>query len=79
MKEIREQAFLNVENEQYFISTVNIADMYYETMVFGALDEEVIYSDEHYCERYNTEQEALNGHVRIIENIHGYIKNNKTI
>lgn len=77
MEEIREQAFLNVENEQYFISTVNIGDMYYETMIFGAVEEEVIYSDEHYCERYKTKQEASEGHLRIIENIHGYIKSYK--
>lgn len=77
MKEIREQAFVNVKNEKYFVSTVNISDMYYETMIFCAVDEEVIYSNEHYCERYKTEQEALEGHLRIIKNIHGYIKDYK--
>ena len=74
MREIRKQTFVNVEDEQYFVSTVNIVDMYYETMIFGAVDEEVIYSNEHYCERYDTEEEALKGHNRIIENIRGYMK-----
>ena len=78
MKEIREQAFVSIEDEQYFVSTVNIVDMYYETMIFCAVDEEVIYSNEHYCERYDTEEEALKGHNRIIGNIHGYIKNYKS-
>lgn len=75
MREIRKQTFVNVEDEQYFVSTVNIVDMYYETMIFGAVDEYVDYSNEYYCERHDTEEEALKGHNRIIENIQGYIKN----
>ena len=74
MKEIREQAYINIGEEQYFVSTVNIGDMYYETMIFGSTDEEVNYSSEHYCESYKTEEEALKGHQRIIENIQGYLK-----
>ena len=77
MEKIREQAFLNVEDEQYFVSTVNVSDMYYETMIFDCCDEIVNYSCEHYCERYKTKQEALEGHLKIIKNIHGYIKNYK--
>ena len=78
MREIRKQTFVNVEDEQYFVSTVNIVDMYYETMIFGAVDEYVDYSNEYYCERYDTEEEALKVHNRIIENIQGYIKNYKS-
>ena len=78
MKEIREQTFIIIEDKQYFISTVNIADMYYETMIFGTVDEEVDYSDEYYRETYKTEEEALKGHNRIIENIRRYMKNYKS-
>ena len=47
--------------------------MYYETMIFASSEEEVNYSHEYYCERYKTEQEALEGHSRIIKDIQGYI------
>ena len=73
MRELREQAFVHILNEEYFVSTVNIADMYYETMIFASSEEEVNYSHEYYCERNKTEQEALECHLRIIKYIQGYI------
>ena len=52
--------------------------MYYETMIFESSEEKVNYSLEYYCERYKTEQEALEGHSRIIKDIQGYINFKKS-
>ena len=78
MRELRKQTFVHILNEEYFVSTVNISDMYYETMIFASSEEEVNYSHEYYCERYGTEQEALEGHYRTIEDIQWYINFKKS-
>ena len=74
MNEIREQVFVEVNGNEYLVSTVNIADMYYETIIFGSIEQEVDYSHEYYIERYKTEKEALEGHKNAIKNIKSLIK-----
>ena len=66
---------LKTEVNGYLISTVDLGidysfgigkPLYYETMVFAKNGKDIIF-DDLYCERYATEEEAIEGHKKTIE------------
>ena len=74
MRKIKEQDFVIVNDNEYLVSTVNIADIYYETMIFGSVEQEVNYGHEYYVERYKAYDEALEGHKKVLANAKELIK-----
>ena len=70
------KTFVDINENQYCVSTVNLGSNLvpyagFETMVFNACDYEIHeYSEfDEFTERYKTEQQAIIGHLNIIEKL----------
>ncbi|MGA1940241.1 hypothetical protein [Arcobacter sp. YIC-310] len=74
-----------VEDKRYFISTIKMHVRHswlnqhnnvfvYETMIFKKEDNKVIYHEPVYNKRYNSYEDAINGHQYAVENTAKIIK-----
>lgn len=74
-----------VEDKRYFISTIKMHVRHswlnqhnnvfvYETMIFKKEDGKVIYHEPVYNKRYNSYEDAINGHQYAVENTSTIIK-----
>ena len=70
------KTFITINEDQYCVSTVDLGGNLvpyagFETMVFKACDYEIYnYSEfEEFTERYKTEQQAIIGHLNIVEKL----------
>ena len=72
--------YVKVQNRNYCISTNYTFDKEWETMVFEAdANNNIISWVELYCKRYNTLNEAREGHIYIKNHIDEYIYNKNTL
>lgn len=72
MSELNLKTIRKIDNKEYLISTVHLCiehpgNMWYETMIFPARDEEVADWGELYGMRYHTIKEAEEGHKTLVE------------
>ncbi|UTJ05859.1 hypothetical protein [Arcobacter roscoffensis] len=74
-----------VDDKRYFISTIKMHVRHswlnqhnnvfvYETMIFKKEDGKVIYHEPVYNKRYNSYEDAINGHQYVVENTAKIIK-----
>lgn len=70
------KTFVDINENQYCVSTVDLGSNLipyagFETMVFNACDYKIYnYSEfDEFTERYKTEQQAIIGHLNIIEKL----------
>lgn len=74
-----------VDDKRYFISTIKMHVRHswlnqhnnvfvYETMIFKKEDGKVIYHEPVYNKRYNSYEDAINGHQYVVENTSNIIK-----
>ena len=65
---------VKVQNRNYYISTTCTVDKGWETMIFEAdANNNLISWADLYCKRYNTFDEAREGHIYIRNHINEYI------
>ena len=70
--------YITVNNQQYYISTSNTIDLGLETMVFKSENNRVINWKELFYRYYKAEDEAINGHNYVINNLEKCLKEGKT-
>ena len=61
--------YVDLNDRQYLVSTINTFDKGLETMVFESADKEVIDWRELYCRRYDSVENAHKGHREVIDNL----------
>ncbi len=73
---VKLKTFVDINENQYCVSTVDLGSNLvpyagFETMIFNACDYKIHdYSElEEFAERYKTEQQAIIGHLNIVEKL----------
>lgn len=61
------QEYIKTKTDEFFISTADVPFSGWETMVFPAKNGEVTDWDELYCDTYSCEEEAMQGHAKVVE------------
>lgn len=84
MRELELKNILKFDDKEYLISTISMnvrhswfdgdhEKIVYETMVFEMKNDEILYDDPKFNERYNTMDEAVAEHGAIIKNPKEYL------
>jgi len=79
MRELELKNILKVDNREFLVSTISMNVRHswfegdnekkvYETMVFEVKNDEVLYDNPRFNERYNTMDEAIAEHSAILKN-----------
>ncbi len=79
MRELELKNILKVDGREFLVSTISMnvrhswfegdsAKKVYETMVFEVKNDEVLYDDPKFNERYNTMDEAIAEHGALLKN-----------
>ena len=70
--------YITVNNQQYYISTKHMFDVGFETMVFRSKNNHVVSWESLFYRHYKTENDAINGHNYVINNLEKCLKEGKT-